>query len=795
MTDQTSRKHVVVWLLIAVLGIIGLALVVGGVILVSKGGSPYYVLAGIAVLVSALGLVRQRAYAMVVYGALLIVTIVWGLWEVGLDGWALAPRLIAPAVLGLVFLLPAVSRASALSSRWWVGGPIIATVGLFVACVVVADKEYGDLKPATVIQASDPEHGEWRHWGRALTGQRNSPLSQINVGNVSKLKLAWDYKSDVAVHGGDAGSMETTPLAVDDKLYTCLDRNVIVALDQEDGHEIWRFDPKTNLAGVYSATCRGVAYYEAPQPIPECQKRVLFGTNDARLMAVDAETGKLCTSFGDNGTADLKIGMGQMNPGDAYPTSPPTVVNGVAAIGQWVLDGMNRHMPSGVVRGYDAVTGQLRWAWDIGHPDRTGLPPEGETYTRATPNAWGVFSADESLGLLYIGTGNSTPDYYGAQRSPESEKYSSAVVAIDVATGKSKWVFQTVHHDLWDYDVMAQPVLVDLDSPEGNIPALIASTKRGQFFIIDRRDGHSLDGTVEKPVPQGAAPGDWVSKTQPFPTNGFPSVAGPDFREADMWGLTPIDQMLCRIKFKGARYEGLFTPPSLNYTILNPGSAGGSNWGAVTIDPDRKLLVANTLYAADYTRLLPRAEADALKAPPAKGGKDSAVPESMRTSHGSQYAYLQPQEETPYAIWRSVFISPLDALCQRPPYARLSVFDLNTHKLVWSKPLGTAEHLGPFGMESHLPIRIGAPGIGGSITTAGGLIFIGANQDRHFRAFDVANGEELWRFDLPAPAGATPMTYVSKKSGKQFVVISASGHPALKGPHEGHIMAFAIPSN
>jgi membrane-bound PQQ-dependent dehydrogenase (glucose/quinate/shikimate family) len=512
-------------------------------------------------------------------------------------------------------------------------------------------------------------------------------------------------------------------------------------------------------------------------------------------MAVDAETGSLCTHFGDGGTADLKIGMGQMDPGDAYPTSPPTVVNGVAAIGQWVLDGKNPHMPSGVVRGYDAVTGQLRWAWDIGHPERTGLPPEGDSYTRATPNAWGVFSADEALGLLYIGTGNSTPDYYGPQRSPESDKYSSAVVAIEAATGQSKWVFQTVHHDLWDYDVMAQPVLVDLDSPDGKIPALIASTKRGQFFIIDRRDGHSLDGVEERPVPQNGAPGERLSQTQPFPTNGFPSVAGPEFREADMWGVTPIGQMLCRIKFKGARYDGLFTPPGLGYTILYPGSAGGSNWGAVTIDPDRKLLVGNTLYAADYTRLLPRAQADAELAPPAKDSKESAVPEGMRTAHGSQYAYLQPQFETPYGIWRSIFISPLEALCQRPPYARISVFDLNTRKLVWSKPLGTAEHLGPFGMESHIPIRIGAPGIGGSITTAGGLIFIGANQDRNFRAYDIANGRELWRYQLPAPAGATPMTYLSKKSGRQFVVISGSGHPALKGPHEGHIMAFTVPSN
>jgi membrane-bound PQQ-dependent dehydrogenase (glucose/quinate/shikimate family) len=525
-----------------------------------------------------------------------------------------------------------------------------------------------------------------------------------------------------------------------------------------------------------------------------CQKRILFGTSDARLIAVDAVTGRACPGFGKGGTVDLLEGLGPVPKGYVYPTSPPAVVNGVVVTGHWVADGMAAKGPGGVIRGFDAVTGALRWAWDPDRPDRSGLPPAGETYARATPNAWGVLSGDEALGLVYVPTGVGTPDYFAAHRTPLSDKYGSSIIALDAATGKLRWHFQTTRHDIWDYDVASQPVLVDLDTPKGKVPAMITPTKRAQLFVLDRRTGQPIDAVIEKPVPQGPAPQEWVSKTQPY-TTGFPSLAGPDLRESDMWGLTPLDQLWCRIKFKQVRYEGQFTPQGIEPVLTYPGSAGGSNWGSATVDPDRGLLIVNTLYAAEVGRLIPRAENDRMKAAAARADADdkSGVPKGMRSGHGGQYTFVQPQDGTPYAFERSIFLSPLDALCQKPPYARLHVFDIKTRKLLWSKPFGTIEHSGPFGIETGLPIRMGVPTIGGSMASAGGLIFIGASQDRHFRAYDIASGKILWSFKLPTTGAATPMSYRSKKSGRQFVIIAAGGHPALKGPPVGRLYAFALP--
>ncbi len=794
MSQRTKTQRLLQWAVMAVFLAVALTLIGGGAILIGEGGSVYYVIAGLAVLASAYGLYRRRNLAMFAYGGLLSGTFLWAWWEAGFDGWALAPRLVAPAVLGLVFFLPSMKRASGSASRWWIGVPLLAIITMFAVSIVRESREYGDLPRATPLLTAAAD-GEWRAWGHDLSGRRYSALSQIDTGNVGKLAVAWQYDSNVEPYGGGGRGFEATPLAIGDKLFVCLDRNVVVALDQENGREIWRFDPKSDLRDVYAATCRGVSYHEAVEA-GFCQKKILFGTSDARLMAVDAGTGRTCPGFGKGGAVDLLEGLGPVTKGYVYPTSPPAIVNGVVVIGHWVADGMAAKGPGGVIRGFDAATGELRWAWDSDRPDRTGLPPAGESYSRATANAWGVFSGDEQLGLVYVPTGVGTPDYFGAHRSPQTDKYGSSIVAIDVATGKVRWHFQTTHHDIWDYDVASQPVLVDLDTPKGKVPAMITPTKRAQLFVLDRRTGKPIDKVIEKPVPQGAAPQEWVSKTQPY-TTGFPSLAGDDLRERDMWGLTPLDQLWCRIKFKQVRYEGQFTPQGVKPVLTYPGSAGGSNWGSATVDPDRGLLILNTLYAAEIGKLIPRAEHAKMNlaaAALAKEDDKSGVPKMMRSAgKGSQYTFVQPQDGTPYAFERSIFLSPLDALCQKPPYARLHVFDIKSRKLLWSKPFGTIEHTGPFGIQTHLPIRMGVPTIGGSMATGGGLLFIGASQDRHFRAYDVAAGRILWDYKLPTTGAATPMTYRSKKSGRQFVIIAAGGHPALKGPPTGRIYAFALP--
>ena len=768
--------------------LIGLVLAVGGVRLASLGGSLYYVIAGVLLIASAVLLWRGRRSGAYLYWLLTVGTVVWALLESGFNGWALAPRILPFLVLGLLLLRPKTRRSLGMSTQ----RPLLksrtswlAIAALAAICICVAmNQPYKTLPFPATAKSTQAESRDWQHWGGTAAGTRYVPFDQINAANVDKLQVAWSYRTGVG------GAFKATPLQIGDTLYVCLARNIIAALDADSGAERWRFDPQLKDSKVgFTTTCRGVTYFKAPAPPADCPERILTATTDARLIAVDANTGKRCTDFGTNGEVTLLAGMGDVKPGFYYVTSPPTLAKGVAVLGGWVADNVETQEPSGVVRGFDPITGRLLWAWDLGRPDVLTAPPEGQTYTRGTPNAWSVFSADDTLGMVYIPTGNATPDYYGGHRSPESERFASSVVALDAATGAVRWSFQTTHHDIWDYDVPSQPVLVDLPAGHGMvIPALVAPTKRGELFLLDRRDGTALAAIEEKPVPQSDLPDEHTTKTQPFSV-GMPSFGNDLVTEAKMWGITPLDQMFCRIQFRKLRYEGPLTPPSLRGSLQYPGFAGGMNWGSVAIDEPDGVMIVNALHIGNHVKLYPRA----------------TVTDKTVLGFGGGY-----QTGTPYAAFTTPFLSPLFAPCQQPPYGEIAAIDLKSRQTLWRRPLGTANEMGPLGLKIKLRIPMGVPYSAGTIVTKGGLIFVGGTMDRHLRALDIKTGKELWSDFMPNTAQATPMSYVAPQSGRQFVVITvpASGReeeshvaePKAHGPAAqkqndsgGWVIAYALP--
>jgi membrane-bound PQQ-dependent dehydrogenase (glucose/quinate/shikimate family) len=767
--------------------ILGAALLYGGIRLIAAGGSFFYALAAVAVVFSGVFLWRRNPLAARVYGAMLLATLVWSLFEVGTDLWALLPRLALLTLAGLLFLTPFVRRGMYASNpppllNGARSKSIAAAVSLAVVVILVigARNPVADLPPriaSSVQPVAADAAGEWHHYGNTTHGTRFARQDQITPENAGQLQEIWHYRT------GRSGQFKATPLQVGELLYMCTAMNVIVALDAESGEKRWEFDPKLTVPPVgFNTTCRGVSYYRAPADYAgTCPSRIIMGTTDARLMAVDALTGERCPDFGNGGEVSLLTGIGEAKPNIYLVTTPPLIARNFAVVGTRVADNFEVNEPSGVVRAYDAITGKFAWAWDMGRPGINTEPGPGEEYTRGTPNVWTLMSYDDELGLVFAPTGNSTPDFFGAHRSEASEKYTSAIVALDVNDGSVRWSFQTVHHDVWDYDLPSQPTLVDLPQADGTIvPALVQPTKRGELFLLDRRTGTPIADVEERPVPQGAVPQEWLAKTQPFSV-GMPQFRGPDLTEADMWGLTPFDHMWCRREFLKLRYEGHFTPPTIEGTLVYPGNAGGFNWGGVAVDEDNQLMVATPLLMASRLALVPR----------------DKVPKETRR-------YLQLG--TPYAAEIRMFMSPLAMPCIKPPYGRIAVVDLQTRQVLWNKRLGTTNESGPLGMKVGVRLPMGVPVSAGSLVTKGGVIFYGGGMDRHFRAFDLRTGDELWREYLPAPAHATPMSYLSPQTKRQIIVITVPAERRFgmaesdekrppPDPLGGHVIAYALPAS
>jgi len=644
-------------------------------------------------------------------------------------------------------------------------------IALIVGAAYAAPKLYVphfDVDPATPT-------ADWIDYGGDRGGQRYSAATQITPKNVKHLRKAWEYHTgDVSDGNGTVESgtaFEATPILVDGTLYVPSPFNRIIALDPETGEERWTFDPKIDLQGNYGndLISRGVTVWQDPD---SDRKRIYAATNDARLFALEADSGKPCNDFGVDGQVDLNKGTGdQQWKGEYQVTSPPAVVGDVVIVGSAVSDNQRVNAPSGVVRAYDVHTGELRWAWDLRPPDVEPDPAmlTEQGYLLGSPNVWAPMSVDEERGLVFVPTGNPSPDYYGGLRNG-LDYYGSSVIALRADTGEIVWNFQTVHHDLWDFDVPCQPTLSHVVRDGESIPVVIQATKMGLVFVLHRETGEPIFGVEERPVPQTTVPGEITSPTQPFPIKPPPLVPT-ELSAEDAFGLYWGDRSECREMIETLHYEGMYTPPRVDEpTLMYPGNAGGSNWGGIAVDPVRQILVANVMDMPWVVTLIPAERFD----------------EERKNNPGGSFAR---QAGTPYGMRREMLTSSLVLPCNPPPWGTIAAVDLNSGDILWQEEFGTVRDIAPL----PLPVKLGVPNLGGPLVTASGLIFIGAAMDDYLRAFDIETGKELWKGRLPAGGQATPMTYRVSENSKQYVVICAGGHARAGTTLGDSIIAYALP--
>ena len=623
---------------------------------------------------------------------------------------------------------------------------------------------------------------DWPAYGQNPGGSRYSSLTQITRDNVKDLQVAWKYRTGDVSNGSNlatTSAFEATPILVDGTLYFSTPFNRVIALDPETGAERWAFDPEINLSVRFSEqfTSRGVSTWIDTNRTTQdaCHRIIFLATIDARLIALDAATGTQCRDFGRNGQIDLTFGVGEVSQGNYGVTSPPAIIKNLVIVGSAIGDNRRVDSERGIVRAFDARTGELRWSWDPiprepDDPGRETWKGENATLTGAA-NAWSIISVDTERNLVFVPTGSASPDFYGGERLG-SNLYANSVVALNASTGEIVWYFQVVHHDLWDYDVPSQPMLISLLRGGEEIPAVAQATKMGHLFLLHRETGEPLFPIEEKPVPSSKVPGEEAWPTQPFPLAPLPLVPQmltPD----DAWGITPWDKSKCRELIQRYRSEGVFTPPSLEGTIVFPGPLGGINWGSVAFDHESQLLITNTNHVPFVVTLIPRDDYASVKA---------ANPDIE----------ISPQWGTPYGMRREPLLSPFIIPCNPPPYGTLVAVNLTNGSVLWEVPLGTLQDMAPWPI-GMLEGNVGMLNLGGPIVTGGGLVFIGASTDNYLRAFDIETGDELWKGRLPAGGQATPMTYRLRDDGKQYVVIAAGGHGKMGTKLGDYVVAFALP--
>jgi len=640
------------------------------------------------------------------------------------------------------------------SPRWFVG----------CACIALAA-----LMPAG--QAAERPIDGWPVYGHDAGGMRHSPLTDITRRNVGRLAVAWTFHTgDMSVGGGNRprSGFETTPIVVDDTLFFTTATNRIIALDPETGRQRWAFDPQIQTGGSYGdgLISRGVATWLDPA-IPQgepCRRRIYEATLDSRLVAVDGAAGKPCERFGRTGQVSL-TDVPRYRAGVYHMTSPPAVVDDVIVVGSAINDNERVDAPSGAVRAFDARSGALRWTWEPIPPNQEGTGSSA-TWRTGAANAWSMLSVDPVRHLVFIPTGSASPDYFGGLR-PGDGKWANSVVALHAATGELAWGFQLVHHDLWDYDTASAPLLAMLTRNGRSVPVVVQGNKTGFLYVLNRETGAPVFPIAERPVPKSDVSGETASPTQPFPTQ-LPAVTPQRLAVDDAWGPTEDDRAACRSLMRGLRNDGVFTPPSVDGTLVYPGQLGGMNWSGYAFDPARQLLIVSANSLPAKVRLIPRDRPD-------------------RSREDGEYAL---QAGSPYVMFRRLLQSPSHLPCTPPPWGTLTAMDLAQGRLRWQVPVGSMKDFGG----AHTAVPPGSLVLGGPIVTATGLIFMAGTVDRSLHALDVETGKELWTGALPAGGHATPMTYKLTATGRQYVVIAAGGHPKVAEEAPGDtLVAFALP--
>jgi quinoprotein glucose dehydrogenase len=638
--------------------------------------------------------------------------------------------------------------------------------------------------------SQSPDASDWGFYGGDAFGQHYSSLDQIKRDNVGNLTVAWTYRTGELGEGFARSSkltFEATPVLAFGLLYLETATNIVIALDPQTGAQRWRYDPKIDRKRLYSDVAgRGVSLWEETDPKRQgqkdqngeqatCSSRVFLGTLDARLIALDAATGQPCTDFGTGGQIDLTSNLRIRDRGDYGVTSPPVIIGDTVVVGSSIGDNRAVDVERGVIRAFDARTGAPRWSFDP-IPDNSTHPAAAEwnltqAATAGAANAWGLMSADEEHGYVLVPTGSASPDYFGGHRLG-SNRFANSLLALEAATGKPVWHQQLVHHDLWDFDVAAQPVLIDFEVQGIPVPAVIEATKTGMLYVFDRIKGQPLFPVTEKHVPSSNVPGEQAAATQPF--SSIPSlVSQRRLDPADAWGITFWDRGKCRDLIASYRNEGIFTPPDTRGTIMWPSYMGGVDWGGIAVDQSRQRIFAAVNHLPMVVTLLNR-----------------ATLEEQAKSDDYPHSEFAPQSGTPYGMRREPLLSPWGLPCTAPPWGTLVSVDLRRNRIVWQVPLGSTEGIGPW----FAPTRnFGTPNMGGPIATAGDLVFVGAAMDSYFRAFDLETGRELWKYRLPAGGQATPMTYRAGRDHRQYVVIAAGGHGTLGTTRGDYLIAFALP--